>query len=151
MIDGVKIKQLRIIPDERGMLIEILRSDEQLYKKFGQVYITTVYPEVVKAWHKHLKQTDNFACIKGMIKLVLFDERAGSPTYRKIDEFFLGERNPMLVQIPPDVWHGFKCISQEEAIIINVPDQVYNYQNPDELRRPWNDPSIPYSWEKKFY
>jgi dTDP-4-dehydrorhamnose 3,5-epimerase len=151
MIDGVKTKQLRIIPDERGMLVEILRSDEQLYKKFGQIYITTVYPEVVKAWHKHLKQTDNFACIKGMVKLVLFDERPGSSTYGKIEEFFLGERNPLLVQIPPDVWHGFKCISQEEAIVINVPDQVYNYQNPDELRRPWNDPSIPYSWEKKFY
>jgi len=78
MIDGVKTKNLRVIPDERGRLMEILRSDDSLFLNFGQVYVTTTYPGVVKAWHKHEKQTDNVACVQGMIKLVLYDPRENS-------------------------------------------------------------------------
>ncbi len=71
MISGVKIKDLKFIPDERGRLMEILRSDEEIFQKFGQIYMTTNYPGVVKAWHYHQKQTDNICCLKGMIKIVL--------------------------------------------------------------------------------
>src|SRR4030043_522783 len=66
MIGGVKIKKLRVIPDQRGRLMEILRNDEDLFQKFGQVYMTTTYPGVVKAWYKHEKQADNIACVAGM-------------------------------------------------------------------------------------
>lgn len=150
MIDGVKLKRLRVIPDERGRLSEILRSDDkEFFIKFGQVYITTAYPGVVKGWHYHKKQYDNFACIHGMMKVALYDAREGSPTKGEVNEFFIGEHNPMLIQIPPGVMHGFKCISEYEAIVVNVPTEVYNYDNPDEYRVDPFDNDIPYDWSLK--
>lgn len=149
MIEGVKIKQLRSIPDERGMLMEILRNDDEIFKKFGQVYITTAYPNVVKAWHYHKKQTDNFAAIKGMAKVVLYDSRENSKTYKEINEFFIGERNLSVLQIPPYVYHGFKCIGVEEMIIMNCPTEVYNRKKPDEFRIPADSNDIPYDWTCK--
>ena len=89
MIHGVVTKKLKVIPDERGRLTEILRSDDELFVKFGQVYTTTAYPGVVKGWHYHKKQTDYFAVVKGMIKLVLYDNRDNSPTNGEVNEFFL--------------------------------------------------------------
>ena len=149
MIDGVKTKRLRVIPDERGRLIEILRSDDEMFEKFGQVYITTVYPGVVKGWHYHKKQIDNITVIKGMAKLVLYDSREDSSTKGEINEFFIGEHNPMLVQVPKLVLHGFKGISENEAIMLNCPTEVYNYENPDELRMPAHTKEIPYNWERE--
>jgi dTDP-4-dehydrorhamnose 3,5-epimerase len=149
MIDGVKIKKLIPIPDERGMVMEILRADDEIFEKFGQIYITTAYPGVVKAWHYHKIQADNFAVIYGMVKLVLYDPRENSPTKGQINEIFMGLRNPILVHIPPMVYHGFKGISEQEAIMINIPTEVYNRTQPDEYRLPWDDPSIPYNWERK--
>src|SRR3989338_3453387 len=111
MIKGVAIKKLKLIPDQRGRLMEILRCDDKIFKKFGQVYITTAYPKIVKAWHYHRKQTDSFTCVKGRIKLALFDQRRGSPTYGETNEFFLSLEETKLIQIPPMVLHGFKCIS----------------------------------------
>lgn len=149
MIDGVKIKSLKVIPDERGRLMEMLRSDDEIFIKFGQAYITTAYPGVVKAWHYHKVQTDHFVTICGMMKVVLYDNREGSPTYGKINEFFMGDQNPILVSIPPLVLHGFKCISSSEAILINFPTEVYQYENPDEFRIHPHDNDIPYHWERK--
>ncbi|MGB9748289.1 MAG: dTDP-4-dehydrorhamnose 3,5-epimerase family protein [Candidatus Woesearchaeota archaeon] len=150
IIEGVKIKELKFIPDERGRLIEILRKDDLIFESFGQVYVTTAYPNVVKAWHLHKKQDDFISCIKGMIKLVLFDQRKKSKTNGIINEFFIGEYNPMLIKIPANVWHGFKCISNEEAIVINIPTRAYNKNNPDEFRMPYNSKKIGYDWELKF-
>jgi dTDP-4-dehydrorhamnose 3,5-epimerase len=149
MIEGVKQKKLKVIPDERGRLMELLRSDEELFINFGQVYMTTAYPGVVKGWHYHKKQIDNFIVIKGMVKLVLYDSRDDSPTKGEINEFFMGEHNPLLIQIPPLVLHGFKCISQEEAVCINCPTEAYNYLQPDEYRIPPHSNEIPYKWERK--
>lgn len=146
LIDGVQTKPLRIIPDERGYLMEMLRCDDEMFAKFGQVYLTVAYPGVVKGWHFHKQQTDIFIPVKGMLKLVLYDAREQSPTFSQINEFFIGERNPMLVTIPPGVVHGFKAIGTEAAYLINVPTEPYNYQAPDEFRIPPNDPSIPYNW-----
>jgi len=146
MIDGVKIKQLKIHPDERGKLMEILRVDDEVFKGFGQVYMTTAYPGVVKAWHYHKLQYDNFAVVKGMMKLVLYDSREDSPTKGEINEFFVGEYNPILVQIPPMIYHGFKAIGGQEAITINVPTKEYNPKEPDEYRIPPHDNNIPYNW-----
>ncbi|HEX7401148.1 MAG TPA: dTDP-4-dehydrorhamnose 3,5-epimerase family protein [candidate division Zixibacteria bacterium] len=146
MIQGVLTKKLKVIPDERGRLMEILRADDELFTKFGQVYMTTAYPGVVKGWHYHKKQTDHFSVVKGMIKLVLYDNREGSPTKGEINEFFLGEHKPLLVKIPPLVLHGFKCVSPEEAICINIPTELYDYQQPDEYREDPHQIDIPYDW-----
>jgi dTDP-4-dehydrorhamnose 3,5-epimerase len=149
MIEGVQTKKLRPIPDERGRLMEILRCDDDLFQGFGQVYITTAYPGVVKGWHYHKIQTDNFTVIKGMLKLVLYDDREGSPSRGEVNEFFIGEHNTLLVQIPPLVLHGFKCISNDEAIVLNVPTEKYNYTQPDEYRTHPHQNNIPYTWERK--
>ncbi|RMG57243.1 MAG: dTDP-4-dehydrorhamnose 3,5-epimerase [Deltaproteobacteria bacterium] len=149
MIEGVVIKKLRVIPDERGRLMEILRSDDDLFIRFGQVYMTTGYPGVVKAWHYHRKQWDNFCVVKGMMKVVLYDAREDSPTKGELMELFMGEHNPILVRIPPLVYHGFKTISENEAILINIPTETYNYEEPDEHRVHPHDNDIPYSWERR--
>jgi dTDP-4-dehydrorhamnose 3,5-epimerase len=149
MIEGVKIKKLRIIPDERGRLMEILRGDDDLFIQFGQVYVTTTYPGVVKAWHLHKKQTDNVACVQGMIKLALYDPRENSPTFNQVDQFYMGVHQPLLVQIPRGVYHGWMCISQEEAVVVNIPTEVYNYENPDEHRLDAHNNDIPYDWKRK--
>jgi dTDP-4-dehydrorhamnose 3,5-epimerase len=149
MIDRVKTKLLRVIPDERGRVMEILRADDDLFLKFGQVYITTTYPQVVKAWHYHQIQTDHIAVVKGMIKLVLYDPREGSKTKGEINEFFIGVYNPLLVQVPNEIYHGWKCISEEEAIIINIPTEVYACSAPDEYRLPPHGKDIPYDWGRK--
>lgn len=146
MIDGVVLKPLRVIPDERGFLMEMLRSDDEIFERFGQAYITACYPGVVKGWHYHRKQTDHFVCVKGMAKVVLFDQREESPSRGRVQEFFIGERNPALLKIPPLVMHGFKAVGNEMAMIINFPTELYNYQEPDEYRVPWDSPDIPYDW-----
>jgi dTDP-4-dehydrorhamnose 3,5-epimerase len=134
-IDGVKVKPLRVVADERGWLMEILRADDAaLFTRFGQVYVSATYPGVVKGWHYHRKQVDNFACIAGMIKLVLIDTRAGSPTEGVVNEFFIGGLNPLLVQVPNLVYHGWKCISVEPSLVVNVPDEPYHRDDPDEHR-----------------
>lgn len=149
MIEGVKIKKLRVIPDERGRLMEILRADDELFSDFGQVYVTTTYPNVVKAWHKHMKQSDNVVCVRGMIKLALYDPREDSPTYKEVNQFYLGVHNPMLIQIPPNIYHGWMCVSEEEAMIVNIPTEVYDYKNPDEQRLDAHENDIPYDWRRK--
>lgn len=149
MIEGVVLKKLKVIPDERGRLMEILRIDDGMYKKFGQVYMTTAYPGVVKGWHYHKKQYDNMAVVKGMMKIVLYDGRTDSSTYGEINEFFAGEHDPVLIHIPPFVYHGFKCISQEEAIVVNTPTEAYDYREPDEFRVHPHDNDIPYDWDRK--
>ena len=149
MIEGVMIKKLKVIPDERGRLMEILRNDDEMFKAFGQVYMTTAYPGVVKGWHYHKKQSDNMAVVKGMMKIVLYDGREGSPTNGEVNFFFAGEHNPILIHIPPYVFHGFKCISSEEAIVVNAPTETYNYKEPDEFRVHPHDNNIPYDWNRK--
>ena len=149
MIDGVQIKKLQVIPDERGRLMEVLRRDDEMFEKYGQVYITTAYPGIVKGWHYHKIQSDNICVVKGMMKIVLYDSRDGSPTKGEVNEFFVGIHNPILIHIPAFVFHGFKCISEEDAIAINVPTEKYNYDKPDEYRIDPFDNDIPYDWAIK--
>lgn len=146
MIAGVRTKSLTLIPDERGRLMEILRSDDELFIKFGQVYMTTAKPGIVKAWHWHKLQTDHFACILGRMKLVLYDARPDSPTRGEVNEFIVDDAHRQLIAIPPMVYHGFQSIGDDEAVVINVPTEPYNHQQPDEYRLPVEDPSIPYRW-----
>ncbi|MFH0702189.1 MAG: dTDP-4-dehydrorhamnose 3,5-epimerase family protein [bacterium] len=149
LIENVKISQLKPVIDERGFLTEMMRSDDPDYKGFGQTYITSVNENVVKAWHYHEKQTDTFICVYGMIKLVLYDYRKESTTYGIVNEFFIGEKNSLRVQIPTRVMHGFKGISPVFSLVINMPDQLYNYENPDEFRVHPHENDIPYDWSRK--
>jgi dTDP-4-dehydrorhamnose 3,5-epimerase len=148
-IKDVKVKRLKYNCDERGRLIEIFRNDDEEFEKFGQFYMTTAYPKVVKGWHYHKLQDDYFFVAKGMAKIVLCDWREDSPTYKKVNEFFMGEFNPVLLKIPKGVLHGFKCISEEECLIFNCPTMAYNRENPDEFRLPAHTDEVPYDWERK--
>jgi dTDP-4-dehydrorhamnose 3,5-epimerase len=149
MIQGVTTRRLKMIPDERGSLMEMLRNDWSEFMQFGQVYITAVFPGVVKAWHFHKLQTDFFVCVSGMAKVVLYDAREDSPTKGEIREFFIGALNPLLLTIPPGVYHGFKGISQETTLIVNIPTHTYAYETPDEYRIDPHDNNIPYDWSRK--
>jgi dTDP-4-dehydrorhamnose 3,5-epimerase len=149
LIDGVEARCAKVLPDERGRLGEIMRADDRWFEKFGQVYFTTTYPGVVKAWHFHKKQTDHFYVISGTVKIALCDHREDSSTYKVVNEIYLGEHNPGLVKIPPGVQHGWMCVGQKEAIILNMVSEMYNYSDPDEYRTHPHDNDIPYDWTRK--
>ena len=149
MIDGVLVKPLKVIPDDRGWLMEMLRDDDPFFRKFGQVYLSVVYPGVVKGWHFHKKQTDHFVFVKGMAKVVLYDRRDDSKTHGEIGEFFMGERNPILLVIPPLVLHGMMGLGTEPAYLVNVPTEHYVYDSPDEFRVAPYDGEVPYDWNRR--
>jgi len=149
LIDGVQARRAKVIADQRGRLGEIMRADDNWFEKFGQVYFTTTYPGVVKAWHYHKKQTDHFYVIKGTIKIALYDDRKESATYGTVNEVYLGEHCPGLLRIPPGVQHGWMCVGQTEAYIVNTVSEMYNYADPDEFRTPPHDNHIPYDWARK--
>jgi dTDP-4-dehydrorhamnose 3,5-epimerase len=149
MIEGIKTKLLVTHLDERGRLFEILRSDEGLFVGFGQAYVTTVYPGVVKAWHMHKEQTDSICLLQGRLKLVAYDSREDSPSRGEVQEFFLADDQRMLVQIPPLVYHGFKNIGSEEALVLNLPDKCYDIERPDEYRIDPHHNDIPYDWARR--
>ena len=149
LIEGVRMKKLMVIPDQRGRLMEMYRADEEMFAGFGQVYLTTTLPGVVKAWHLHKLQTDNVVCVAGMIRLGLYDDRKDSPTFGLTNQFFLGVHQPLLVQIPPLIYHGWKCVSLEEALIINTVTKPYNSEQPDEYRLDPHDNHIPWDWSQK--
>ena len=149
-IKGVEVKGLRWIPDERGRLLEILRCDDAIFRQFGQVYVTTTLPGVVKAWHYHKRQDDYFTCLRGMVKLVIYDNRPDSPTHATLNEFYLGEFRPEVIVVPRLCYHGWKCVSQEEAFILNCVTEPYNHKEPDEFRLdPHDNGIIPYGWERR--
>ncbi len=149
MIEGVKVKHLRVLPDERGRLMEILRRDDECFTQFGQAYITTVYPGVVKAWHYHKVQHDNFAVVAGMVQIALYDAREDSPTRGEVNVFHVGIYNPMLIHVPPFVYHGFKNVGTDEAIVLNLPTEVYHYNAPDEYRLDPHSKDIPHDWTRR--
>ena len=147
MIEGVTVKPLRRIPDERGYIMHMVRSSDPEFERFGEIYFSTIYPGAIKAWHLHQEMTLNYAVVVGMIKLVLYDDRDGSPTRGELQELFIGQENYQLVKIPPYVWNGFKAVGTEMAIVANCATLPHD---PDEIvRKSPSDPSIPYDWEMK--
>jgi dTDP-4-dehydrorhamnose 3,5-epimerase len=149
LIDGVSVKRLKVIPDERGFLMEMLRSDDEMFTEFGQVYLSVAYPGVVKGWHYHKLQTDYFTVVRGMLKVVLYDRRDDSPTHGEVNEFFMGEKNPILITIPPGVVHGVKAVGSDAGYLVNCPNRTYNYDEPDEYRIDPHSGEIPYDWSRK--
>ena len=147
MIDGVEIIPLKKISDERGTIMHMLRADAPHFRKFGEIYFSTVYPGAIKGWHIHKEMELNYAVVSGMIKLVLYDDRKDSKTKGELMEIFLGENNYSLVKIPPMVWNGFKGFGTKEAIVANCATLPHS---PDEIMR--KDPftkDIPYDWSLK--
>lgn len=149
MIDGVKIIPLRRIPDERGTIFHMLRRTDEHFIEFGEVYFSTIYKDVVKGWHRHREMTLNYACISGRIKLVLYDDREGSATRGEIMEVFLGPDNYSLVIIPPDVWNGFKGMTDPHAIVVNCCTHPHDPTRSSRLD-PF-DNTIPYDWAVKHH
>lgn len=134
MIEGVKIRPLLKRMDDRGYLMEVLRDDDPEFTRFGQVYVSTCLPGVVKAWHAHRLQTDYLCVLRGIAKFGLYDGREGSPTYRQSQAVVTGEVSSVLLQIPPLVWHGYMALGSEPVYIMNIPTVHYNREDPDELR-----------------
>ncbi|MFC1849047.1 dTDP-4-dehydrorhamnose 3,5-epimerase family protein [candidate division CSSED10-310 bacterium] len=145
-IEGVVITPLARFPDDRGMVMHILKSSDQEFQGFGEVYCSSIYPGVVKAWHFHEKITLHYVVVRGMIKFVLFDERDLSPTHKVIQEIFMGDHNYVRVTVPPGIWSGFMGIGVEPALVCNV---INHPHDETEIRR--CDPHhshIPYSWAR---
>ena len=143
-IDGVRVTPLRRIPDERGAVFHMLRCDAEHFEGFGEMYFSMVHPGAIKAWHLHREMTLNYAVPVGMIKMVLFDDRDGSPTRGVVQELFVGELDYCLVTVPPFVWNGFKGIGTTSALVANCATVPHSA---DEIVRadPFT-PDIPYDW-----
>lgn len=131
-IEGVTVRKIDKICDDRGRIMHMMKSKDKEFKKFGEIYFSTCYPGIVKGWHIHTKMTLNYVCVKGMIKLVMSDIRPDSKTIGNIKEVCIGDHNYALVSIPPGIWNGFMCISNEEAIVANLTDIPHD---PDEIKR----------------
>ena len=147
MIEGVIITPLKQIPDERGKIMHMLRSDAASFQGFGEIYFSCVYPGAIKGWHIHKRMILNYTVPHGHIKFVLYDDRPGSPSRGELQEVFIGPDNYCLVTVPSGVWNGFKGIGTEMAIVANCASISHDAEEIDRLD-PF-DPSIPYSWDIK--
>jgi len=144
MIDGVKVVPLRQVVDERGKIMHMLKSTDDHFIAFGEIYFSCAWPGTIKAWHVHQCMTINNAVISGRAKLVLYDLRENSPTRGELQEIFLGEDNYVLVQVPPAIANGYKASGDSMVILANAATEPHN---PDEMIRidPFSD-RIPYDW-----
>jgi len=147
VVEGAKIIALRRIPDERGTVFHMLKRTDPHFIQFGEIYFSTVCPGVVKGWHKHRDMTLNYACVFGRVKLVLYDDRKRSPTKGTLNEIFLGPDNYSLVVVPPEVWNGFKGMSEPFAIVANCCTHPHDPSLSTRLD-PFSN-KIPYRWEIK--
>ncbi len=150
-IEGVEFRPTRPVPHEDGHVTEVARAGwEMLGGPLVQVHITTTFPGRVRAWGLHQLGTDRLFVVTGLLKIVVFDGRDGSSTFGQINEFLVSEKNPGLLVIAPNLYHGWKNMGTTEAIIINMPDRVYNYAAPDALDLPWDSEAaqriVPYKW-----
>lgn len=145
-LPGVKLVDLARFPDERGVFTEIMRSDWKGI--FGedsivQANLSVTYPGIVRAWHRHRRgQIDYFLVVKGSIKVCAYDDEEGSPTKGHLVEVVLSESRMQILRVPGHYWHGFKVIGSEPAYLVYFVNRLYDYGDPDEERRPWNDQAI---------
>jgi dTDP-4-dehydrorhamnose 3,5-epimerase len=144
MIKGVFIEELNQFPDNRGRVMHMIRVDNLLFEKFGEVYFSEVFPGVVKAWKRQKSKTQLFAVPIGMIKLVLYDERETYTNKDNLDIIEIGRDKYKLVKIPPMIWYGFQCVSKHAALIVNCTDLPYDSNDIDTLDS--RDSYIPYKW-----
>ncbi|MCL0074337.1 dTDP-4-dehydrorhamnose 3,5-epimerase family protein [Dehalococcoidia bacterium] len=159
-LPGIKTYDLTLLPDERGFFSEALRRDwKELLggDEIAQVNVSFSYPGIIRAWHRHLRgQVDYFLVLQGAMKICAYDDRQDSPhTKGKLVEVISSSHKPQVVRIPGIYWHGTKTISNEPSLLVYFTTRLYDYQNPDEERRPWNDPAIidpktgePFDWNR---
>lgn len=146
MIDGVKVIALKKICDERGMIMHMLKCTDPHFEQFGEIYFSTAYPGVVKGWHEHVKQVQFYAVVEGMIKLVLYDNRPTSSSYKELMELFIGEDNYQLVRIPTGVINGYKTIGTKTAIVANC--ATLPHQPDETIRHDPHGDKVPYKWDR---
>ena len=144
MIQDVKIAKKQVINDDRGKIVHMLRNDDKNFLKFGEIYFSYVYPNMIKAWHIHKKMTLNYVAAFGKIKLVLYDDRKNSKTFGKIQEIFLSNENHLLVSIPPNIWNGFTSADENLAVLANCSDIPHDKTEISRLS--FDDPKFPYNW-----
>ena len=144
-IQGVEIIKKNKIVDDRGVILHMLRVDDKNYKKFGEIYFSTINPNKIKAWHFHKLMTLNYAVVHGSIKLVLYDDRDESKTKGTIQEIILSNENHYLVSIPPKIWNGFCSSNNKHAILANCSDIPHDKE--EIIRLPFDDPKFPYKWK----
>ena len=152
MIDGVELKQLKTNVDERGSLMEVWREDWEFYEGEDtptMSYISNTYPGIVRAWHRHTRgQIDHVVVPHGKIKVGIYDDRKESPTRGEVDTYILGEGAMNLIRIPGSCWHGFKTIGDARSTLLNFPTNLYDYEDPDEERLPYDTNEIPLDWDE---
>ena len=151
LLAGVQFRPTRPVPHEDGHVTEVARASwDVLGNPVVQVHITTTFAGRVRAWGLHPLGTDRLFVVSGLVKLVVFDVRRDSPTFGQVNEFVVSEKNPGLLIVPPNLYHGWKNIGTSEAIIINMPARMYEYEHPDALDLPWDSEAasriIPYTW-----
>jgi dTDP-4-dehydrorhamnose 3,5-epimerase len=150
-IEGVMLRTTRPVPHEDGTLTEIARAGwAELAGPLVQVHLTTTLPGRIRAWGLHRRSTDRLFVAKGLVSIVVFDGRVDSATHGVVNELRLSERNPGLVVIPPNLYHGWRNIGTEEALVINMPTRTYDYDSPDALDLPYEDERaaaiVPFRW-----
>jgi dTDP-4-dehydrorhamnose 3,5-epimerase len=149
MIQDVQLKPLRRFADDRGYLMELVRSDDPFFSEFGQTVVTLSYPGVIKAFHWHKNQDDYWVVLRGMAQVVLHDCRDGSPTHGQTSVYYLGEYNPQVLAIPRGVAHGYRVLGNEPAVLLYTVTRPYDPNDPDEYRIPYDDPGIGFDWSTK--
>jgi dTDP-4-dehydrorhamnose 3,5-epimerase len=150
-IDGVRLRAVRPVPHEDGTLVEVARAQwPEIDLPIVQVHVTTTLPTRVRAWGLHQRSTDRLFVVRGLVAFVVYDGREDSPTYECLNEFRLSERNPGLLVIPPNLYHGWKNIGVDEAFVINMPSSQYDHNAPDALDLPYESPLakriVPFRW-----
>jgi dTDP-4-dehydrorhamnose 3,5-epimerase len=150
-IDGLVYRPVRPVPHEDGTLAEIVRTDwPEVEHPVVQVHLTTTYPGRVRAWGLHERSTDRLFLVKGLVSIVVFDGRRDSPTFGALNEFKVSERSPALLIIPPNLYHGWKNIGVDESFILNMPTNLYIYDEPDALDLPYEADEapgvVPFRW-----
>jgi dTDP-4-dehydrorhamnose 3,5-epimerase len=145
-INGVFVSNLKEIKDTKGSVLHVMRNDDDLFKSFGECYCSEINPGFVKGWKKHMAQSQNIAVPIGVIKFVLIDLRANSPSINNFIEIFLGRPdNYSRLHIPKNIWYGFKCISSTPALIINCADLPHSPEESKTLSL--ENPSFSYDWD----
>lgn len=147
MINGVIQSSLKQFHDDRGKVMHMLRVTDAHFKGFGEVYFSWIYPDIIKAWHKHEKMIMNYAVPIGSIKVVLYDDRVESPSFGEFNEFYMNSENYYLLTIPNGIWYGFKVVGDKSAMIVNCSTIPHDPQ--EILRISPFDSLIPYSWDTK--
>lgn len=144
MIDGIKITPLKVIKDDRGQVMHMLRKDSPVFSTFGEIYFSTIKLNLIKAWHLHQEATLNYTCVYGKVKLVLYDEREKSKTKGEYQELLLSPDNHRLITIPKNIWNGFKGIHTSESIIANCLSIPHNEK--EMVRKEPFDSCFSYNW-----